>query len=380
MEAAPGDRRRAERPPRAGRCWSTTSTCARSPTASSSASSTPCAPRASSAARRPTRPATRSSATASAPRCEPVRIPAHPDDRDGGADLHPDPARRPPARLPVADRGPRRSTTSELELARARRRRGRGRPAVRGRHPARPPPPRAGADRRAAVARRGRRGRRRGRPRGRPLPPAAPADRLRRRAGGAAPDAIDRFRARVPAKHALCGEVGGRRDVRRRRAGADARRAARRGAAQRRARGRRVHVGEGDAVGRAARRPRLPPPRARGAAGGRRPRRGGRPLGRPARPPAADRAPADRARRPPGRPAQAARRRPRAARADARDLPRSRRRRQEHGGGAVAAPHEPLLPPAPDRGGRGRGPQPRRGPAALPRRAAAVAASAQRVA
>ena len=45
--------------------------------------------------------------------------PRSPRDRDGGADLHPDPARRAAARLPVADRGPRRSTTTSCALARA---------------------------------------------------------------------------------------------------------------------------------------------------------------------------------------------------------------------------------------------------------------------
>ena len=51
------------------------------------------------------------------------------------------------------------------------------------------------------------------------------------------------------------------------------------------------------------------------------------------------------------RAAPAAGRRP-GARADARGLPRPRGRRQAHRGGAVPAPRRALLPPAPDRGGR----------------------------
>ena len=91
-------------------------------------------------------------------------------------------------------------------------------------------------------------------------------------------------------------------------------------------RARSAHVGEGDAC-RSLR-------DARARTGARWPRCGRpttatrRPLGRPARLAAADRAAADGARRHPRRAPPAARGRPRAARPDARDLPRPRRRRQ----------------------------------------------------
>ena len=68
----------------------------------------------------------------------------------------------------------------------------------------------------------------------------------------------------------------------------------------------------------------------------------------------------------------------RGARADARGLSRPRGRRQAHGGGAVAAPRRALLPPAPDRGGRRGQPARRRGPAAVPPRAATGAAALRR--
>ena len=91
-------------------------------------------------------------------------------------------------------------------------------------------------------------GRRRG-ARGRPLPAAAAADRAASAPAGASPDAIDRFRARVPVKHALCGEVGGRATcivgAQASMRGAQLAEALRSVAPE----GAAAHVGEGDAVG-----------------------------------------------------------------------------------------------------------------------------------
>ena len=205
----------------------------------------------------------------------------------------------PPARLPVADRGPpgrRRRSRSRAHLGR----RGRRGAAVRGRHPARSPPPRAGAARPRCSAGQA---------------DAAAAQRSSRsatcRSARSCASASERvggsFRARIPAKHALIGDARGDR-------------------APRTTRDALTEAPPASATPSADLRdaPALAPPRA----------------GRPGRDAASRRWDELRAHRlltalpptalddlPDGA-ARPARRRPRAARAHARDLPRPRRRRQ----------------------------------------------------
>ncbi len=206
--------------------------------------------------------------------------------------------------------------------------------------------------------------------RGRPLPPAAPRPSCC--VGGPEGTPPTRSTASAPArraKHALCGEVDGRATVARGAPGGELLAEALRSVL--RARRAPVRVGVGTAVedlrdAARSHRHALAALQGRPTATSTRwdDLRAERLLTALPRPRCGDL---------PRRHPATARRRPRAARADARDLPRPRRRRQADRRRAVAAPHEPLLPAAPDRGDRRRGPHPRRGPAPVPRGAAAEA-------
>ena len=186
-------------------------------------------------------------------------------------------------------------------------------------------------------------------------------------------EALDRLRARLAVKQALCADLDGRLVCI-----AGARGMA--GAAVMEALGAltapRALVGQGEAVDDLREAGDVAPARARRAA--RRRARGVRhgELGGARRRARRHRAARLGARGPARGPAQAAGRRP-VAGPHARGLPRPRGRREAHRRGAVPAPRRPLLPAAPDRGGGGREPARRRGPPAVPPRAQAGAAQAR---